>query len=136
MSQESLQDSQEIRIIDLESEYWKNFEEEVRFNSGCSPTLEQTPQYLVGLNNKEPMDIDTKVIKHPDVSDSDEESNLIIDTDGDGEYIEDIEGDPLIDPNNVKVDSDENTPLDLSVTRMEASEKSKLFAKDKCDTSN
>ena len=62
----------------------------MRFNSGCSPTLEQTPQYLAGLNNEELMDIDTKVIKHPDASDSDEEGKLVIDTDGDGEYIEDI----------------------------------------------
>ena len=34
MSQEPLKDSQDVRIINLESDYWKNFEEEVMFNSG------------------------------------------------------------------------------------------------------
>merc|ERR1712240_365232 len=93
------------------------------------------PRFLMELNSEEPMDIDKKVIEHPDASGSDDEGRLVIDTEAAGEYIEDIDGDPLIDPNNSKVDSNENTPLDLSVTRMEADEKSKLFAADKCDTS-
>ena len=65
------------------------------------------------------MDIDTKVIEHPHASESDEEGRLVIDTEGEGEYIEDT-GDPLIGPNNVKVDSEENVPLDLSSTKREA----------------
>ena len=47
MSQEPPEDSQDIRIINSESDCWKKFKEEVRFNGGRSPTLEHTPQYFM-----------------------------------------------------------------------------------------
>ena len=80
MSKELLEDSQDIRIINSESDYWKNFEEEVRFNVSRSPTLKHTPRYLMELNSEEPIDTDTKGIEQPDVSGSDGEGRLVIDT--------------------------------------------------------
>ena len=127
MDLEPPEDSQDIQVISVESDYWQRFEEEVHFNRGRTPTWEHTPRYLMETICEEPMDTNTTV--QPDSPEYEGEGRLVIDTEAAGEYIEEFHD----NQKGTKTDG-RNTPLDLT-TRMEAGEQSRQSIEDMDNTS-
>ena len=93
-------DDQDVQIIGGGSNYWQDWEDEVRFNSGRTHTRETVPRHPCGTDN----DTAGQLV----IPELDSANRLLI-AEHCGEYVEEHCNDPLDDKKDI------NTPLDLTI---------------------